>query len=164
MVDTRHRVTRSIGALLVATAVAACGPGGSDATSPDSPDATTTSVAESSDDSAGTTGDDADPDPEDRAALAGAVVFSVNDKFTVFEDGPGVVILAGVVQVGVLRPGDGLEIEGGGPDTGTTIRAIRVGAPFVEVDSMSPDEFGYLVVDGTLDDFSFAEQLVRPID
>lgn len=161
MVDTRHRVARAIGALLVATAVAACGPGGSEATGPD---ATTTSAAETSDDTAGTTDADPDPDPEDRAALAGAVVFSVNDKFTVFEDGPGVVILAGVVQVGVLRPGDGLEIEGGGPDTGTTIRAIRVGAPFVEVESLAPDEFGYLVVDGTLDDFSFTEQLVRPID
>lgn len=163
MLARRHRLARSLGALLLATAAAACGSDGSEASSPGSADTTTTSVAETSD---GTTeeGGDTDLSAEERAALAGAVVFRVSDKFTVVEDGPGVVILAGVAEVGVLRPGDGLEIEGGGPDTGTTIRAIRVGAPFVEVAALSPGEFGYLVVDGALEDFSFTEALVRPID
>ncbi|MDE0803831.1 MAG: hypothetical protein OSA99_10950 [Acidimicrobiales bacterium] len=108
--------------------------------------------------------DGAAPDADDRAALAEAVVFNMSDRFTRYEDGPGVLILAGVAQTGVLRPGDGLEIQGGGPDTGITITAIRVGVPDVEVESLSPGEFGYLVVTGEFGDYSFTEQLVRPID
>lgn len=100
----------------------------------------------------------------DRDPLARDPGLGLHFRGTLYEDGPGVVILAGVVRVGVLRPGDGLEILNGGPDTGTTILAIRVGVPEVEVDSLAPGEFGYLVVAGEPGDFSFTEQLVRPTD
>lgn len=150
----------SIVVFSLGTLVSGCNSGGSE---PSSGDPSDSSVEDGADDD-GADEDEALPDAADRAALAGAVVFSVSDKFTLYEDGPGVVNLAGVVQVGVLRPGDGLEILDGGPDTGTTILAIRVGVPNVEVDSLAPGEFGYLVVAGDLDDFSFTEQLVRPID
>lgn len=157
----------SIAVLSIVIPLAGCGPGGSE---PSTADASTSSVADGPDEDAGRADEDgadedgAVPDADDRADLAGAVVFSMSDRFTRFEDGPGVLILAGVVQVGVLRPGDGLEIQGGGPETGTTITAIRVGVPDVEVDSLSPGEFGYLVVTGEFGDYSFTEQLVRPID
>lgn len=150
----------SIVVVSIAISMSGCG---SDGTAPSTAETTTSSAANGPEEGV-PDDDEAVPDEDERAALAGAVVFSMSDRFTRFEDGPGVLILAGVVQVGVLRPGDGLEIQGGGPDTGTTITAIRVGVPDVEVDSLSPGEFGYLVVTGEFGDYSFTEQLVRPID
>lgn len=163
-------VVISLGALVAACSSGGSEPSGGAPSDPSVEDGADEGRADEDEvDEDGAEGDGAEedgavPDAAERAALAGAVVFSVSDKFTLYDDGPGVVNLAGVVQVGVLRPGDGLEILGGGPDTGTTILAIRVGVPAVEVDSLAPGEFGYLVVAGDLDDFSFTEQLVRPVD
>ena len=73
-------------------------------------------------------------------------------------------IIVGQALTGEFRPSDGLEILGGGPDTGTVILEIRQGAPSVVVDSLSAGEYGEFLVNGTLDDFDFIEDLVRPID
>jgi GTPase len=108
--------------------------------------------------------EDGNNSTEPAIADANAVVFSMSDKYTLLDDGPGTVVLAGTVQTGVLRPGDSLEILDGGPDTRTTIRLIRVGVPSVEVDSLAAGEFGNLLVNGELDDFTFTQQLVRPTE
>lgn len=88
----------------------------------------------------------------------------MQDKYTLYDDGPGTVVLSGQALTGVFRPGDGLEILGGGPDTGVVILEIRQGVPSVTVDSLPAGEYGDLLVDGNLGDFEFTDKLVRPTE
>ncbi len=172
---TKHstRVLRTLGVVSTIAMLAACGSDASESTSSveDAPTPvavdTTVAPAVSAVESTGVTVADAPAttmaEPGTDATLPGdAVAFSSFDKYTILDDGPGTVVLAGEVEAGVLRPGDTLEILDGGPETATTILRIRVGAPGVEVDSLAAGEFGDVVVEGELGDFEFIQAFVRP--
>ncbi|CAO1649800.1 Lipoprotein [Salinibacterium sp. NYA9b] len=143
---------RSLGALVIlglALAVSGCTPGSptdADSTATPTPSAVTSS------------------EPIESTDPGSEVAFQMHDKYTKYEDGPGVVIIVGQAVTGVFRPGDGLELLGGGPDTGTVILEIRQGAPSVAVDSLPAGEFGEFLVTGSLDDFDFIEEFVRPTE
>ncbi|MFK8010486.1 MAG: hypothetical protein AB8B80_00500 [Marinicellaceae bacterium] len=92
------------------------------------------------------------------------IAFRVNDKYTIYDDGPGVVRLPGHVGARALRPGDQLKILNQGPETTTTILRIVKGAPSVEVSSLAAGDYGTIIVFGTVEDFTFDQKLVRPED
>ncbi|MGJ8721387.1 MAG: hypothetical protein ACSHW9_06020 [Salinibacterium amurskyense] len=140
----------------VAIAISGCTPG-----SPTDADATPTFVA---DDLSASASADPTSDPIESTAPGSEVAFQMHDKYTKYEDGDGVVIIVGQALTGVFRPGDGLELAGGGPDTGVVILEIRQGAPSVVVDSLPAGEYGEFLVNGTLDDFDFNEDFVRPTE
>lgn len=152
---------RSLGALVIlglAIAVSGCTPG-----SPTEADSTATPTF-IPDEAGASASTDPTSDPIESTAPGSEVAFLMHDKYTKYEDGPGVIIIVGQAVTGVFRAGDGLELLGGGPDTGTVILEIRQGVPSVTVDSLPAGEYGEFVVTGSLDDYDFIEEFVRPTE
>ncbi|MBH0083984.1 hypothetical protein [Salinibacterium sp. SWN167] len=152
---------RSLAALVIlglAIAVSGCTPG-----SPSDADSTATPTFIADEASASASADPTS-EPIESTAPGSEVAFQMHDKYTKYEDGDGLVIIVGQALTGVFRPGDGLELAGGGPDTGIVILEIRQGAPSVVVDSLPAGEYGEFLVNGTLDDFDFIEDFVRPTE
>lgn len=92
------------------------------------------------------------------------IAFEMSDRSTYIDDGPGTVRMTGVVQSGVLRPGDRLDMLNGGPSVTILSISVGVGQSAVVVDSLAAGELGHLVVLGDVDSFPFNGRLVRPTD
>ncbi|MBH0054870.1 hypothetical protein I6E74_11895 [Salinibacterium sp. SWN139] len=152
---------RSLAALVilgVAIAVSGCTPG-----SPTDADSTPTPTFIPDEASASASADPTS-EPIESTAPGSEVAFQMVDKFTLYEDGPGTVVLTGKALTGVFRAGDGLEVLGGGPDTGIVILEIRMGVPLAAVDSLPAGEYGSILVNGNWDDYDFDEKFVRPTE
>ncbi|MBH0117393.1 hypothetical protein I6E52_11130 [Salinibacterium sp. NG253] len=152
---------RSLGALAIlglAIAVSGCTPG-----SPTEADSTATPTFIPDEESASASADPTS-DPIESTAPGSGVAFQMHDKYTLYADGPGTVVLAGQALTGNFRVGDGLELLGGGPDTGIVILEIRQGVPSVAVDSLPAGEFGDILINGSWDDYDFDEKFVRPTE
>ncbi|MBH0131018.1 hypothetical protein [Salinibacterium sp. NK8237] len=152
---------RTLGVLVIlglAIAVSGCTPG-----SPTEADSTATPTFIPDEASASASAAPTS-DPIESTAPGSEVAFQMHDKYTLYADGPGVVIIVGQAMTGVFRPGDGLELVGGGPDSGTVILEIRQGASGDVVDSLPAGEYGEFLVNGTLGDFDFREDFVRPTE